>query len=373
MKRLRSIISELSLPVGVNDAEVRLKAAGWRRLGGGMFASVYGRQGKPYVLKLFQDRDHAYKRFLKLVQSQPDNPHFPKLRGLPMRVNKNYTAVRMEKLQPYNDRSERQQEDTKDINTYIYTMRDLRREVSDLKFKGNRNDNTIRRIKELNKKLEPIFHGRAQLAKALDDIQKHVIDPTGANFDLHDANIMWRGKVPVLTDPVAYGNSAEEAAPPRAPRQFQFVFDHPIVRPPAPKPLRQVVRPVEPPEHLRKSLFARGGFGRPVGRREAAAALNNAIKQVKRHVGKNKIVYDLLINPKGTTKEEILAATGWKQVSIAGMAHAMGLEVRKVKRRNLRGRKETRYFGYIPSHTIVIKKRGRNLRDILPRRAAIDF
>jgi hypothetical protein len=51
----------------------------------------------------------------------------------------------------------------------------------------------------------------------------------------------------------------------------------------------------------------------------------------------------------------------------------MGLEVRKVKRRNLRGRKETRYFGYIPSHTIVIKKRGRNLRDILPRRAAIDF
>jgi hypothetical protein len=380
LRSYHSIITELSLPQSINDARQKLRQAGWHKLAGGMFATVFEKSNVPYVLKLFGNHDHAYKRFLKLIRSQPDNPHFPKLRGLPMRVNSEYSAVRMEKLEKYNGR-DRHSEDMTDINNFISLSSQLRQHIPDLQRPGN-NNHVIDRIKKINKKLEPIIKQRPQLADALEGIHKHVIDPTGANFDIHDGNVMWRGKTPVLTDPVAYGDSAAigDEGPLRAPRQFQFVFDKPTVRPAAYQIQKDAAaKPLPRPQMPSRVLFTKReprahGFTAEVKRRNElarrlvgdidAAVAKKRLKRFGQRLGKNKIVYDMLVSSKGTTKKEILAATGWKQVSIAGMAHMMGLEVRKVKYRNTKGFKETRYFGYIPAHTVVIKKRKRGLRDI---------
>jgi hypothetical protein len=45
---------------------------------------------------------------------------------------------------------------------------------------------------------------------------------------------------------------------------------------------------------------------------------------------KRAVVIEMLLRPEGCTKREVLAATGWGNVSIAGIAHNYGLDVRSV-------------------------------------------
>jgi Putative amidoligase enzyme/Protein of unknown function (DUF3489) len=61
-----------------------------------------------------------------------------------------------------------------------------------------------------------------------------------------------------------------------------------------------------------------------------------------RQGSKRAIVYNMLIRPEGCTTAEVLAATGWRQVSVAGIAHQYGLTVRQQREGYPR---ETRYFG----------------------------
>jgi len=93
-------IREITRPE-MDDAKPLLYKAGWNFLGSGAYADVFEKPGVNYILKLFEDRDNGYKRYLSLI-SQRRNKHFPILRGRPMKINSVYWAVRMEKLQPIN-------------------------------------------------------------------------------------------------------------------------------------------------------------------------------------------------------------------------------------------------------------------------------
>ena len=89
------LLSELTLPPTVQHVDDKLLANGWAKIGDGYYATVYGKSGTSYVLKVFE-RDSAYVDFLKMIAQHP-NPHFPKIRGR-LRVTEAYHAVRMEKL-----------------------------------------------------------------------------------------------------------------------------------------------------------------------------------------------------------------------------------------------------------------------------------
>ena len=381
-----SVINELSLPASIGDASRKLRNAGWREAGQGVFGTVFLNPNKPYVLKLFKV-DHAYQRFLKLIRSQPDNPHFPKLRGLPMKVNDEYSAVRMEKLEKHQGHEkERHQEAKADLDAYLSYSSDLRQRIRDLRDAKDpaRQEHIHNKIREINKKLEPIIKERPELVKSIDDIYHKVIKPTGANFDLHGGNIMWRGKTMVITDPVAFGRPTQKDQPlPPAERQFSFVFDKPREKPkvevkPKEEPFK--VRTgmrfgAEPPKKKETTLWRRQFRAEQQRRARGEDQIDAAARQqkaewekqqkakqlVNKHFAgkrnKKNLLRDMLLRKEGCTKREVLKATGWGNVSIAGQAHIMGIEVRKVKEWNSKGKKETRYYGRLASRTIQVKRR----------------
>ena len=54
-----------------------------------------------YIVKLFDRDDSGYLAFLRTVVANRQNPHFPRLRGRPVPLGKNWMAVRLERLIPY--------------------------------------------------------------------------------------------------------------------------------------------------------------------------------------------------------------------------------------------------------------------------------
>ena len=74
---------------------------------------------------------------------------------------------------------------------------------------------------------------------------------------------------------------------------------------------------------------------------------------------KRALIHAMLLRPEGVTLAEALAATGWRQASIAGIAHQYGLEVRQERVRAPLGGYETRYWGTVSSTPqLVIPARG---------------
>lgn len=60
---------------------------------------------------------------------------------------------------------------------------------------------------------------------------------------------------------------------------------------------------------------------------------------------KTAIIHAMLSRPEGCTTNEVLAATGWRQVSVAGVGHNLGMNIRQVRERDENNRRVIRYFG----------------------------
>lgn len=73
---------------------------GFSMLGAGKYASVFGKPGYPYVIKVFM-KDAAYLRWLNFCMQHPNNPYCPKVRGKVVRIDHNFMAIRLEKLKEY--------------------------------------------------------------------------------------------------------------------------------------------------------------------------------------------------------------------------------------------------------------------------------
>jgi hypothetical protein len=72
---------------------------GFQMLGSGKYASVYGNESYPYVIKVFQ-RDSAYFRWLKFALNNRNNPYVPRIRGKVVKITPMVYAIRLEKLRP---------------------------------------------------------------------------------------------------------------------------------------------------------------------------------------------------------------------------------------------------------------------------------
>lgn len=85
-----------------DSLENKLKDFGWTLLGKGYAGLVFSNPNKSYVIKLYQPESRNDMKFLNFVVSNQDNPHLPKLRGKPVKLENNSSVymTRMEKLAP---------------------------------------------------------------------------------------------------------------------------------------------------------------------------------------------------------------------------------------------------------------------------------
>lgn len=149
-----------------------LRKYGFLRYGEGGFSTVYGSDQLPYILKIFAVDDHCYMKYVNAVMHN-DNPHFPKFRGKPVRVNEFLYAIRIEKL-------DKPRAAGKVDNHYNYC--DL------LKYY----------IKDGSDALEIKQIFGEKMIEALDFIKEL---QGGCMMDMNPGNIMYRGDVTVIIDP----------------------------------------------------------------------------------------------------------------------------------------------------------------------------
>ena len=153
-----------------------MKENGFEHLGSGAYGGAYEKPGYPWVFKVFTS-DPAYLAFFKYVRQNQNNPNLPKTKGNVIKINDDTFAVRIEKLQPIG------RELFLDVQYYINLM-----------------------LREEN--IDPESYGATELAKAkaaYPGIYEIVVALNSMPFqtDLHQENIMARGNVPVIVDPVA--------------------------------------------------------------------------------------------------------------------------------------------------------------------------
>jgi hypothetical protein len=145
-------------------------------VGKGMYAGVFAKPGDPFVIKIFKD-DPGYEKFLSYALQHQSNPHVPRIKGRPITFQKIYKIVRLERLR----------EMTKDTDWKIYEkIRDYTEEQYD------KSEEEMALNKQNLQKLYP------QLVPLLDEILYNGYD---YQVDMTEGNVMFRGSVPVITDP----------------------------------------------------------------------------------------------------------------------------------------------------------------------------
>ncbi len=176
--RLRHLL-EVTRPSSMFTAAQELKKHGWVWLSQGGFSELYENPKYRYVLKLYANEDIAYTQFIAFTRQYP-SPHWPKFIGLPVKVTKDYSAIRIERLRPL-----------------------------------LRSDTAINVVQTMNSYLNDLFYKKAarwvekirewpSMFQALDDLYYHLVQPDeeGIAVDISLSNTMLRGKTLVLTDPV---------------------------------------------------------------------------------------------------------------------------------------------------------------------------
>ena len=176
-------LNEISRP-SASEAEQILFRAGYKRIGYGAFGTVYGKPDSAHVLKLFMSSDIGYMEFVDLANKHP-NPHFPKFKGKIMKITKDYNAIQMERLTP-----------AQDNNETVLIARTMNNYVRLLQHKESYRqtpDETTNAMNALEESQPGIKNACSLIAHS-----------TTREVDIHNENYMMRGKVLVITDPVAW-------------------------------------------------------------------------------------------------------------------------------------------------------------------------
>lgn len=149
-----------------------LETQGFKHIGQGSYSEIYLKPGYPWMFKLWS-HDPAYLWWITWAAKHQDNPNVPRVKGLPVKIAPDTYVVRLEKLR---GRSRYDHKQLADMLDGIETVDDISKE--DLQW--------IRR----------------EYPGIYDALR--VIQRAGSDFvvDLHSDNIMMRGQIPVLADPV---------------------------------------------------------------------------------------------------------------------------------------------------------------------------
>lgn len=161
---------------------------GFTRLGKGAFGEVYEKEGYPWVFKLFHG-DPAYLDFLNYAIAHQGNPHLPKIKGKPFKIDDKTYAVRMEKLYPWTEKFEVNAGDNMSLAD---TLRWWRPPVTP-------NQETF--LKSHNAAgLIPVLNQLAELCRS-----------KNYGLDIHSGNIMRRGTHLVIIDPLVDYDSIQHS------------------------------------------------------------------------------------------------------------------------------------------------------------------
>ena len=159
----------------LNDFANKLKNNGYEKYiiassGGGI---VFSKPGDPYVIKIFQN-DSGYEDYIALALANQSNPHVPRIKGNLVTFQKIYKIIRVERLTHVKTNND--SEIAFEISLY----------VNDKAYKSSAS--RIEYIEKMYPQLYPLLDKIAAAG------EEHVID-------LHEENIMFRGSIPVITDP----------------------------------------------------------------------------------------------------------------------------------------------------------------------------
>lgn len=180
----QKVLAELSRPDTLRAAVDKLTSLGFKSVGSGYYGQVFEKNNIDYVLKIFSNRDKAYRDFINLISSS-NNPHFPKIRGSLVKINDSYSAIRMEKLKPNHD-------------SKLADLMDVY--LNDGKNEDGEDLDSL--PSDYDSYMEDLFKKQPKLQEALDDIKNHLIAGKGHGSDLHGDNIMWRNSTVVIIDPI---------------------------------------------------------------------------------------------------------------------------------------------------------------------------
>ena len=197
--RLRSLPDQMSLSSDSTEREdwqKKLADLGFSILGQGFFGMVFSNPSLPYVLKIFTARDHAYVVWLKYCLSHRDNPHVPKFRGKMIRLSGDVYAVRMEKLTADADQSYWVVVLADAVLRAIEHKSDLENVIRAYYYNE---DIVLAKLQELEQEFPELL---ATLETVVTIYQKG----QSLGHDVHPGNIMYRGRIPVITDPLSSGD-----------------------------------------------------------------------------------------------------------------------------------------------------------------------
>jgi hypothetical protein len=164
---------------------------GFRQLGSGLQASVYGHPNLPYVLKLFRSEDTAYAEWIKVAMANKNNPHMPRFVSKRMvRITEDIVAIRMEPLVPIEHEF---------LKIHLVSDRLLEGGLA-ASMPPSRCAGKLAYLPEY-KYFEKYCNTHPDWLAAL-DIAWHCMSTSGLGNDFHPGNCMRRGDNLVITDPV---------------------------------------------------------------------------------------------------------------------------------------------------------------------------
>lgn len=183
------LITEITRPQMMQDADARLRKAGYKRIGNGLYGAVY-QKDKNTVVKTFTSKDMGYLAFINMAKNSNNNPHFPRFYGNPIKVSPDYYAIKQENLRdvPY------ELSNVYSIRWYIRT-------------KANGGD-----VSNIGSELKEHFEIFPRLQEACDMIANLIKqNPALYGEDSHIGNIMVRGGTYVFVDPISTILSNDDA------------------------------------------------------------------------------------------------------------------------------------------------------------------
>lgn len=150
-----------------------MKTHGFNILGSGIAGLAFEKNGYPWVFKIFHD-DEGYLHFFNYAKTHQNNPNVPKTKGGALTLasdsfmGKLY-LVRIEKLSPL----------------------PVGNEVLNLLWGIDFSDDLT---PEIEQKIAKVYPG-------IIDVLKDAFS-SGYSLDLHPGNVMMRGNIPVIIDPL---------------------------------------------------------------------------------------------------------------------------------------------------------------------------
>ncbi len=184
----QKVLTELSRPNTRGLAGNFLKNNGYEKIGKGSFASVWGKQGEDFLLKIFDNSDKAYPEFVNLATSNKNN-HFPQFKGKMTKINDKYSGIRIERLEPMSE-AQFLSLGLGPVYNYLNYIRDVERGVE-----HNWQPDLVKSTMQQMDNLESTQPG---IRNALELIAKKL----NYTFDVQPANFMLRGGTVVILDPV---------------------------------------------------------------------------------------------------------------------------------------------------------------------------